>query len=286
MPFWPRVYTAGSSAVHDQIVSRVLHVLGAFTGRGPHLDLVKVPLGLSRSLNGCGERGIIAQHQQPPLGSVVGLYHLGAHKLRQKMLPSSARQCPPALLSWLTQVKQVRDAMPALLSNQADANIYPKLPVGGSHLGRDVLRAQLCFHMGVIELADEGVCPGLTCVYGDMHVVLSVPLSSFLCDHSPNHQRGCFRNIPHTSKKVICHGMNTWHFAYKKLLVPPHLIAHGQGVLYGGGHVSDVPGVHKDGTRAQGLGSASKLTQHKHTCIGENNKMLLDVPSPQGLQNV
>lgn len=51
---------------------------------GLYLDLVKVPLGLPRSLNGCGQRGVIAQHQQPPFGGVVCLYHLGTHKLQQE----------------------------------------------------------------------------------------------------------------------------------------------------------------------------------------------------------
>lgn len=49
-----------------------------------------------------------------------------------------------------------------------------------AHLGRDVLGAQLCFHVGVIQLADERVCPGLARVDGHMHVVLPMPLPPFL----------------------------------------------------------------------------------------------------------
>ena len=45
----------------------------------------------------------------------------------------------------------------------------PAAPARGRGLGgdarvelrRDVLRPQLCFHVGVVELGDEGICPGL-----------------------------------------------------------------------------------------------------------------------------
>ncbi len=40
-----------------------------------------------------------------------------------------------------------------------------------------MLGAQLCLHMCVVELADEGVSPCLAGVDGDMHVVLPMPLS-------------------------------------------------------------------------------------------------------------
>ena len=39
-----------------------------------------------------------------------------------------------------------------------------------------MLGAQLGLHMGVVELADEGVGPGLARVDGDVHVVLPVAL--------------------------------------------------------------------------------------------------------------
>ena len=48
------------------------------------------------------------------------------------------------------------------------------------YLGRDMLCAELCFHMRVIELADEGVCPRLAGVDRDVHVVLPMPLPPLL----------------------------------------------------------------------------------------------------------
>lgn len=50
----------------------------------------------------------------------------------------------------------------------------------GKHQGRDVLCAQLSLDVGVIQLADEGVGPGLAGVHGDVHVVLAVPLPALL----------------------------------------------------------------------------------------------------------
>ncbi len=49
-----------------------------------------------------------------------------------------------------------------------------------SHLGRDVLGAQLRLDVRVIQLADEGVRPCLAGVDGHMHVVLPVPLPPLL----------------------------------------------------------------------------------------------------------
>lgn len=159
------------------------------TARGPYLDLVKVPLGLPRCLDGCGERGVIAQHQQPPLGPIIGLYNLGAHKLQQRELTSSKIQSPQH--RWQVTYAHFRcKASPPKQSSTCEQQCYAA--VWEPHLWRDVLCAQLCFHMRVIELADEGVCPSLARVYGDMHVVLSMPFSSFLCAHSPHHQRDCF----------------------------------------------------------------------------------------------
>lgn len=43
--------------------------------QGPHLYLVKVAFGLARSLHSCGEGGIVAQHQQPPLAAGVVTHH-------------------------------------------------------------------------------------------------------------------------------------------------------------------------------------------------------------------
>ena len=48
------------------------------------------------------------------------------------------------------------------------------------YLGWDMLCAELCFHMRVIELADEGVRPCLAGVDCDVHVILPMPLSPFL----------------------------------------------------------------------------------------------------------
>ena len=52
--------------------------------------------------------------------------------------------------------------------------------LGGRHLGRDVLGAQLSLDMRVVELGDERVGPGLAGVDGDVHVVLPVPLPPLL----------------------------------------------------------------------------------------------------------
>lgn len=40
-----------------------------------------------------------------------------------------------------------------------------------------MLRSQLSFDMCVIQFTDEGVCPSLTSVHGDVIVILTVPLS-------------------------------------------------------------------------------------------------------------
>ena len=48
---------------------------------------------------------------------------------------------------------------------------------GWRYRRRDVLGAQLSLHVGVIQLADEGVGPRLAGVDGDVHVVLPMPLS-------------------------------------------------------------------------------------------------------------
>ncbi len=49
-----------------------------------------------------------------------------------------------------------------------------------AHLRRDVLCAELCLYMRVIQLADEGVRPRLAGVDGHVHVVLTMPLSPLL----------------------------------------------------------------------------------------------------------
>ena len=54
------------------------------------------------------------------------------------------------------------------------------------HLGRNVLSAQLGLHMGVVELADEGVGPGLAGVDGHVHVILTMPLPPLLQAESYN----------------------------------------------------------------------------------------------------
>ena len=43
------------------------------------------------------------------------------------------------------------------------------------NLRRDVLGSQLCFHVSVVQLADEGVGPSLAGVHGDVVVILAVP---------------------------------------------------------------------------------------------------------------
>ena len=48
------------------------------------------------------------------------------------------------------------------------------------HLRRNMLCAELCFNMRVIELADESICPRLAGVDRDMHVILSMPFPPLL----------------------------------------------------------------------------------------------------------
>ena len=45
--------------------------------------------------------------------------------------------------------------------------------------------------MGVIQLTDEGVCPGLAGVDADVHVVLPVPFPPFRIRHGQRISNGC-----------------------------------------------------------------------------------------------
>ena len=49
----------------------------------------------------------------------------------------------------------------------------------GSYLRGDVFGSEFSLHMCVIQLADERVCPGLTCVQRDVGIVLPMPLTAF-----------------------------------------------------------------------------------------------------------
>ena len=57
--------------------------------QGPHLYLVKVAFGLARSLHSCGEGGVVAQHQQPPLAAAVVTHHRLHLQLQQSDHSSS-----------------------------------------------------------------------------------------------------------------------------------------------------------------------------------------------------
>ena len=67
---------------------------------------------------------------------------------------------------------------------QANGSDSGRGRAGVRHLRRDVLGAQLGLHVGVVELADEGVRPGLAGVDRYVHVVLPVPLPPLLRRHS------------------------------------------------------------------------------------------------------
>ena len=40
-----------------------------------------------------------------------------------------------------------------------------------------MLGPELCLYMRIVQLTDEGICPGLASMHGDVVVILTVPLS-------------------------------------------------------------------------------------------------------------
>lgn len=54
-----------------------------------------------------------------------------------------------------------------------------------------MLGPQLSLDMGVIQLTNEGLSPGLAGVDGDVHVVLPVPFPPFCFSHCESVPDGC-----------------------------------------------------------------------------------------------
>ena len=49
-----------------------------------------------------------------------------------------------------------------------------------------MLCSKFSFNMSVVQLADESVSPGLTCMHTDVHIILPMPFPPFIitADHS------------------------------------------------------------------------------------------------------